>query len=282
MNRALVLLVTGTFWALMMTALVRREILPYFEYQAPPTYRSMFRDRRQPELERRAVYFGTEKRGHVESLFEPLPNGHYRTRTRIDIRLTVGKMGDFPLAMRWETNVDAAFQLADFAMETDLVGMPFKMSGFRRGDKLIVKTGGGVPKGAPSEIDFPRDMTLGDGFVPYAGGAKLAVGKKWLVTTLDMTLAGVQPTRVFARVERRESKKWRGKEVPCYVVEIRKRENDDLAWHTLWVNEEGVVLVEQMTFDKLLYTVVLEEKQVITPDQAKAWIWDPKERKKSD
>jgi hypothetical protein len=273
MTRAAVLLATGTFWAVMMTALVKREILPFFEYQSPPSYRTMFRDRRDPELERRTIYMGAEKRGTVESIFEPLRNGHYRTRTKFELKLRVPKLNELPMTLYTEVNVDPAFQLSDFTIRTDIVGMPMRVGGMRRGDKLMMNYGSRVMKGMPSEIDFPKDMTLSDGFTPYGGGAKLAVGKKWLVQTMDVSLTGLTPVTAFARVERRELKRWQGREVPTHVVEIRKRESDELPSHTVWVGEDGVVLVEQMSFDKLLYTIVLEEKRAVTAAEIAKWDW---------
>ncbi len=177
-------------------------------------------------------------------------------------------------------NVDSAFQLSDFTMRTNVMGMPLTVKGRRNGDRLTMNYGDLPIKGAPAEIEFPRDMTLADSFMPYAGGARLGVGKKWLVQTLEMSLKGPVPAKAFARVERKESTRWRGKDVQCYVVEIRKRENDELASHMLWVNDDGVVLVEQMSFDKLLYTIVLDEKRTITPDEARVWNGDWETRRK--
>lgn len=273
MTRAIVLLATGTFWVVMMTALVKREILPHFEYQAAPTYRTMFRNRRTPELERRTIYLGSEKRGSVEALFEPLENGHYRTRTKFEMTVAVPRVGDFAMSLFTEVGVDPTFQLSDFVIASKSLGMPIRVAGMRRGDKLRMNYGTMKLKSAPEEVDFPKDMTLSDGFVPYAGGVKLSVGKKWKLQTMDVSLTGLTPAVAFARVERREAKRWQGREVPTYVVEIRKRESDELPAHTLWVNEEGVVVLEELSYDKLLYRIVLDEKRTLTADEAKAIPW---------
>ena len=39
MNRHVWLLLSGSLWAVMMFFLFQQEIRPYFEYQAPPSYR---------------------------------------------------------------------------------------------------------------------------------------------------------------------------------------------------------------------------------------------------
>lgn len=282
MTRAIWLLVTGTFWAVMMTALVKREILPFFEYQAPPTYRTMLRYRTQPELERRLIRTGAEKRGQIESLLQPMENGAFRIRTKMDMALSVPGVGSLVLSLRTEVNIDAAYQLADFSISSNSLGFPIRMSGMRRGAKLLLSTAGlssglghGVEKAIPNEIEFPRDMTLADGFLPYLGGTKLSVGKKWLVQTMELGLQGLKPQPAFARVERRESRSWRGQEVSCHVVEIRRRESDELPWHTLWVNEDGLVLEEEMSHDKLVYSIVLEERRTLSTEEVKSWEWDP-------
>jgi hypothetical protein len=159
-------------------------------------------------------------------------------------------------------------------MRTTLMGTPLSVGGTRRGDKLAMEYAGLRLPGAPAEVDFPPDRMMADGFMPYQGGLRLTVGKKWLVQTMDFSLQGLSPSVRFARVERREPKRWRGAYVPCHVVEIRKRESDELPWHTLWVDDEGTVLVEQMSFDRLVYTIVLEEKRALTPEEAAAWPWE--------
>ncbi|MBI2933058.1 MAG: hypothetical protein HYY16_15550 [Planctomycetes bacterium] len=271
MNRAAFLLVTGVFWAVMMAALVKREVLPFFEYETAPSYRTMLRGLEQPQMERRAVYLGGERRGQAETVTEPRSNGHFRARSRMDLKVDAGPLGAMPLRLRTEVNIDPAYQLSDFSLVTEVLGAPIRVSGVRRGEKLLINYGTPLAKGMPSEIDFPRDMTLSDSFLPYAGGVKLSVGKKWRIQMLDMALSGVQTVTAFARVERQETIKWRGADVPTVVVEIRRRENSELPWQTLWVDEKGVVIMEQMTFDRLLYSIVLEEKRTLTPEEARAW-----------
>src|SRR5688500_6019988 len=83
MNRHVWLLVSGSAWAVMMFFLFQREVRPYFEYRQPPTYQSIFRDKKKAEVQKRAVYFAESRIGTAESLSEPLENGGHRMRSRL-------------------------------------------------------------------------------------------------------------------------------------------------------------------------------------------------------
>src|SRR5258706_13075768 len=83
MNRHVWLLVSGCAWAVMMFFLFQQEIRPYFEYQAPPSYRQAFSRQTAPELQKRVVYFARERIGEAETLLEPVSTGGARQRSRI-------------------------------------------------------------------------------------------------------------------------------------------------------------------------------------------------------
>jgi hypothetical protein len=279
--RKLFFLVTGTFWAVMMASLVRMEILPYLEYQEPPSYRTLLQGRREAELLRRTVWLGRTCIGSIDTLTQPLPNGAYTIHTRSDIDVAPmleeplrRQIADGRLRLLSMFTVDPAFQLDGFQMDGRFM-IPFTVQGTRLGPKLTVQYDLVLARGQRT-VDYPRDAVLADSLNPHLGGGRLSIGKRWKIQMVDLG-ALVSPLQnpqevtfkpVYATVEERESILWQGRQTPTMRVDIRRTPTEELPSFRLWVDEAGKVLVEEMVMLQFPLRVVLEE--VRTPGAGEA------------
>ena len=262
----------------MMFLLFQREISPYFEYRQPPSYQMMFRDKRQAELQRRAVYFAQSRIGSGESLSEPLETGGFRMRSRLsmDMRPFGGLLlGDPRAFFSSEIRLDSAFQLAEFALSGKLQGIPVTASGDRQGDKLRLSYNLLILKGELL-VDFPRDATLADNFLPYQGGGRLEEGKKWKMKMIDLgNIVSLGKDRKMELTELYARVVGRGKsgETPAWQVEVRQSPTDESWRYLLWVDDQGTVLEQHMKVNRLVCRIVLEERKLLSPDELKAFTW---------
>lgn len=284
--RHLWLLFTGLAWAVMMGLLFQREIRPYFEYQRPPSYESILREKRNPEVQRRVIYFteGRTRIGECETLIDPKAEGGATLRTRFLMGVSVFSpipLPDDKIYMVSEFKVDSAYRLSDFKMDCRFQGIPITLKGQRQGEKLFVSYNLMVARG-DRLVDLPPDATLSDSFLPYLGGTGLEEGKKWRIRMVDLsgliTMGKGQElsfTEMFAAVEGREVVRAGTREVPCWKVSVREQANDDPEkWaYQLWVDEKGTVVQQLMKVNRLPCLVVLEEQRILTPDAAKAHRW---------
>ena len=74
-KRTPVLILGGAAWTVMMTLLVQREVLPYFEFQAPPSYHTWLAGKEQAEATRYRIYREDRLEGRMETLLRPRPGG---------------------------------------------------------------------------------------------------------------------------------------------------------------------------------------------------------------
>jgi hypothetical protein len=283
MNRHTWLLVSGCAWAVMMWLLFEREIRPYFEYQSPPSYRTLLQRKRQPEMEKRGIYFASQRIGEAESLIEPQSaDGGARLRSRLALQMKpfgAPTLGDDRVSLTSDVRVDANYQLAGFQLEGHLQGIPLSAKGRRQGGKLRLSYHMLLFNG-DQEIDFPPDATLADNFLPYVGGGGLTEGKKWKMKLFDVgNLVGLGKkdekalTDLYASVVGREMIEGRGRQNNAFKIEVRKQPTDEYWAYTLWVDEEGVVLQQLMKINKLPCKIVLEEQRTLTPEAAQNYRW---------
>lgn len=279
------LLVTGLVWAAMMGILVHREILPYYEFQHAPSYRARLRDRAVPEIERRAVYFasGREPIGRSETLVEPLPEGGAWMRSRFMLRMSAFTTFPLPeehMTMSSDVRVDGEFQLAEFRLRARIQGLPVRVEARREEEKLRASYDLSLLGKGERVLDLPRDATISDNFMPYVGGGRLEQGKKWRVRILDIASLAtgrkeVGFTQLYATVIGREVVQALGRDVPAWKVVVQEQPNDEPEkWvYQLWVDESGTVVQQLMKEKGLPFTIVLEERRELTPEQAQAFPW---------
>ncbi len=280
MNRVVWLLLFGGFWAMMMFLLFEREIQPYFEYRRPPSYRVMMRDRKEPELTRRKIRFGREEIGESETITEPVPAGGCLIRTRFTMRMqrfVSIKLPDDRVFFSSETRVDGSYRLEGFRMDGRIQGLSAKVEGRRRGDKVVVSYDVLALRGE-RVVDLPRDAMLADNYLPYMGGARLEVGKKWRMRIVDADeLVSLKPEKavrdLYAMVVSRESLNHAGRDVPVFKVEMRKEASEEIPAYTLWVDDEGAVVRQQRMIRKLPCIIEIEERRALNAAEARDYAW---------
>jgi hypothetical protein len=268
----------------MMFFLFQFEIRPYFEYQSPPSYRTMFRDRKQAEHQRRAVFFAESRVGDAESLSEPLDAGGFKMRSRMLLHMK--PFGGIPLPddrayMASEFRLDGNYQLSDFRIAGNLQGLPITARGERQQDKLLLSYNLVMLKNEGQLVPFPRDATLSDNFLPYQGGGRLEEGKKWKMKMFDLgNLVSlnkdhqVELTELYAAVVDREKPPSRNEEKLAWKVEIRKQPADEYWMYLLWVDDEGTVLEQHMKINKLICRIVMASRRFLTDEQLKGFSWE--------
>lgn len=284
MPRTLFLLGTGVFWAVMIAALIRREFLPYLEYQAPPSYKSLLRDRREPGVVIREVTYGMDRIGRVETVTEPRADGSFRIRSRAALNLeNLPVLKGLPVPDQWmyahsETEVNSAFQLDRFSVRARALGIPTQASGVRRGGDLVVQYDMPFARGETTIKDFPADMTMAvDDIMPHQGGGSLKLGKRWRIKMLQASLGKkVEMADAYAEVIGREGRYWKNQLVDVFRVEIKKvfdPQHDRTADYTLFIDDAGRVLEQEMKLHQQVLRFMLEEERALTAEEAQNWKW---------
>jgi hypothetical protein len=274
--------ITGLTWALMMAALVQNEVIPYFEYQASPTYRSFLKERPTREFSLRTVYLGSEAVGQSRTMIYPGPHESRQVFTEFDMSMA-GLLTMMGMKKQLNSAVDrisivsrqsinAAYQLEWFKMSGQVM-LPIKVEGRREGNLMKVTYDVASMKGE-TDLPFERMAMLGGSYTPLQGVGKPSVGKKWKLQTLDVEVFSGKPkfVTVFARIEAKETIVYQGRNIEAYRIEFRKDLNKELPISRLWVDEDGEVLIEEMQVFNLSCRVVLEKKEPATPEQVSRFV----------
>jgi hypothetical protein len=282
-TRALVLAVTGIFWAYMMSEMLQREIVPYFEYQASPSYRTMLRERAQRELVRRTIRIGTEHIGEAVTVIYPGPGGgtHQFTDLKLSLRgmLPMLRLDQkLPQALdkisiQTRVFIDVAFQLESFSSSGDLL-VPVQIEGRRQGDVVQITYQIDRVRGSV-ELPFDKLSMLAGLSSPMEGVGKPALGKRWKIQTLDVELWSAKPrmTTVFAQIVEREYMDHKGKKVLAFRIDVRRKLDDGRPLSQVWVDDQGEVIVEQMdVLGRIPCTIELEEKRSLTAGEVSEWV----------
>ena len=161
LNRHFCLLITGCIWAVMVYLLFEKEILPYFEYQNPPSYRTMLRDQKNAVVRYYSVSLGRERIGEAESLTRPLPDGGHIMETRMVMKagsFSPIKLLDDRVVINNEVRVDDEYRLTEFMLSGRISGVPIRVQGTRQDDQLhvrrIIRVGAEVLRDGPEGAVF--------------------------------------------------------------------------------------------------------------------------------
>lgn len=267
----------------MMFLLFEHEIKPYFEYQTPPTYRTIFQDRKQAEHQKRSVFFADTSIGEAESLSEPVEGGGFRMRSRMLMHMKPfggPQLPDDRAYMTSEFRLDSAYRLADFHIGGTLQGIPVTAHGERQGDQLLLSYDLMILKKSGILLQFPHDATLSDNFLPYQGGGRLEEGKKWKMKMFDLgNLISmnkdhqVEMTELYAAVVDRDKPPSRSEEKLAWKIEVRRQPADEYWMYLLWVDDEGNVLEQHMKINKLVCRIVLTSRKLLGSEDLRAFEW---------
>ncbi len=280
-KRTWILFLTGTGWAVMMSLLVQREVLPYFEFQAPPSYRTWLAKKDRAEATRYRIYQADHNVGQMETLVLPNEDGSAHMESRLQFQM----MGQ-EIVMSTEVEIDQGQQLKSFQMNGKFATLPIWIQATRFGRKLKVAYNLSFLKKGKEEIDFPRDTMLTGGFMPVLDGGNLDVGKKWRVKSLPIgemlggqNMGAFASSDLYATVEARREIRFQGKDLPAYEVVIRKGPAEDARIsHRIFIGEDGTPLRTVFKTGKTEYEIRLDHVQQMTPADAKNWEWNVKKK----
>ena len=175
--------------------------------------------------------------------------------------------------------VDREFQLLSFQTRAQIGGMVTTAKGRRDRGGLVVEynvVANGLvwARGKKQMKDFPKDMTFADEMIPYQGGGGLWEGKRWKIKILRPGIPTDDSSLLadaFCVVSDQEPLVWKEKKVDVYRVEIKwvpDPEGDRVPDYTLYVDEEGRVLKQEMKFLEHALETVLDEDRILTDEQA--------------
>jgi hypothetical protein len=279
MNRALVLIATGALWAILMAELVKRELLPYLEYKAPPSYRAMLEGRRDPLLQRWKILLDGQVIGSSESLTEPREDRSTRIRSRTSydaqplLPPAMAKVlgGAARIESATETLLDTSFQVSRFSMELKAPGLSGGTTAVRRGGDLLITYDTPLFKGE-KVMPYEEDMTLSDTSMPLQGAGKLHVNKTWSIHTVELDLKEkVKKSRMYAVVHSREPRAWKDGTVEVFRVDVSREPNGKPVYH-VYVDDKGRVIEQRaMLGEGRELRYVLDEERAPTPEETRSW-----------
>lgn len=267
---------TTALWAWMTALLVKREIVPYFEYQSAPSYGTMLGKVDAPIYRRYEVFLGGTRVGEAEELisFESDPSYMIEDRVRFDLS-SISRLASGKILIRSKTEVNLDFELTRFFAEMNLGGeMHLATHAFRDGDALEVSYRG-LGMHDSVRMEFPRGTMLSHNFVPYHGNRYLAVGQKWKMQMIEFGLTG-RPRFVpsFVSVEERIVETWQGREEDVYRIEIKERPNQERVNYMAWVTRDGTVIKSLSTIGSIEVITNLVEQRTLTENETLSPRWE--------
>lgn len=245
-----VVVVIAAFWVLMMGLLFEREIRPFIDNQAPPTYRRMLVGDGRPQTVRMQILRRLRPAGMYTATFTPQPSGFCRLKEVLGMDVELGRI-KLHTTTTIETLIDPEFQLAKFGMEMEGAGLVLRVDGVRLDrETLQIVLASPLSGRIEKTIPFEKDMVLSNDFSPFFRLPDLTPGREWIVHTLSPNLlqrdVAILPLR--ARVVERETIGW-GEgvaEVTVHRVEVAAPEANGRVKYRVWVDLEGRVLqIEQ-------------------------------------
>jgi hypothetical protein len=269
MPRALVLLVTGVVWALMMAALVSSELIPYMEYQGAPTYRAVVQSGPRYELIRRGIFEGqTDRIGESTTLVYPAERGATHVVTNFRMAMSrIPQLGRVEVSMRSDLRIDAAYQLDTFRFRGKVL-MPILVEGRREEERLQYSASfGGLQR--EGSLPFERGMTFAGSTLPQHAVGRPRPGMRWTPHMVDFDLTqGLKITKIYASiVDETSTIVYQDREIVCHQIQFRRDPTKELYFAQIWVDDEGNVLREQFEAFGYPYRIELEERREVSPEE---------------
>lgn len=262
-------MVTGVVWALMMAALVSREVIPYLEYQGAPTYRAIVPTSRRCELIRRGIYEGpTDRIGESTTLLFPADRGAMEIVTKFQMAMSrIPQLGRIEVSMRSDLRIDATYQLESFRFGGRVL-LPIQVEGRREEERLrYTASFGGIQR--EGSLPFERGMTLAGSTLPQHAIGRPRPGMRWTPHMIDFDLTqGLKISKIYASiVDETSTIVLQGREISCHQIQFRRDPTKELYFAQLWVDDNGNVLREQFEAFGYPYRIDLEERREISPEE---------------
>lgn len=243
------------FWVLMMSLLIRNDILPLYVPEDNPGYDAVLRGIDSPKVREMVVYKDGQEVGTSSTTIVPRPDGSYSIQNGTSIEIPIGPAVS-KIQATAEVTLDKDKEFDRLFLSVNALGVHAGVSGQRVADKieLEVDLNGQIYN---EELPYERGV-MASYFEPFAVGSRLRVGQVWHTKILDPM------SRRFTTAEMRVV----GKE----TIELSLREGEPLGkfdtykivmdWGTTrlsaWATEKGEVLKQETP---LGYTLVYRETE---------------------
>lgn len=268
-------------WASMMSWLVQRELIPYWEIREGPTYRSSW-PKEVPFYVRKRVYLGHRPVGEAETAYLSRPDReegvmatHFRLRADEVLRelgfgeAMAGRIDSVNLLAKLQ--VDAAYRLCRCAIEGEIL-WPIRVLAVPQGDQMSIEY---KIAGESGTRIVPYDSSMLMNFLGgIAGFGPPTPASQWRLQTLEFDLLGrsLRRSTLYARVEEeKETVLLEGRIVEAMRVDFRTGPEKKLPLKSCWVDERGRVLVEELPLLKCLLKIVLVEERGLTIPEVAEW-----------
>jgi hypothetical protein len=145
---------------------------------------------------------------------------------------------------------------------------PVTMEVRREGEFLkITGTMAGMKREAT--LPFEKGMILGGMGLPQQATGAPTVGRHWRVHTIGFNKLGGRPaiTTAYLQIEEKVILSFKDEDIECYRVAVRSDPTKELHESVFYVNESGVVILEEVSIFGIPYRIELEEKREISPEE---------------
>jgi len=249
----------AVFWVVMMTLLVRQEVMPGLRMGSPANYRSVLGRDPERKTVRMGIYAFGRRLGTSVSTVRPRRDGSTQITSRTD--LSLGFLTDrgarlTPLTTvksRSELWLSPSYRLETFSMTVTSSLFSVEMRGVVDGEELLFTFRSGDHMHT-SRIPFDPEMPLTETIGPMWSAGNLRTGRQWEVNVVDprdLTL-----TQALVQVVGEGRREWRGETVRTYRLLVTYEGNAMEAE----VTEDGELLRQTIDWP-LRLTLVREEAE---------------------
>ena len=241
----LVALGVTAFWATMMGALVKREVLPAWATSTPVGYASLLGPEELLRQSRMGIYLRGIRLGHADTTVQRNAGSGLDLVSRVMLSLEglpvpiLGELREIKTSLI--VRVDANKAIDSFSL-TVRQPMFIAVNGEVIGDKLRMITQ--YEDGTSSEKTVPFDASriMSSSFSPFVGMRNLKVGKEWHVWSFNPLNRGM--TQVKVTVTSKEKTTFNGETVDVFVLTAAHGAMQVKSW----VTPDGEVLRQETPF----------------------------------
>jgi hypothetical protein len=217
------------FWVVMMSLLVRQEVLPALRLGAPASYRTFLGREREPKTVRMGIYAFHRRLGTSVSTVRPQRDGStlVASRTEISLGFLPAEGARFtPLTtVRSESEawVSSLYRLQSFSLRVRSALFSIEMRGVVEGEELVLTVWSGG-QAQTARVPFDPEMPIGESLGPLWASGKLQVGRQWGINLLDPRDLTLSQALVEVVGEGRRA--WQGKVVRTYRLKVTYEGNE--------------------------------------------------------
>jgi len=233
------------FWAVMMGALVQREIVPVWVQSAPVSYGSLLSPNEVFKRSSLGIYFRGVRLGEADTFLSRRADRGLDLVSRVTLSLAkmdmplLGPIGDVRVALTARVGPHETLESFRVALRKPICAT---MSGRVVGDQLHVTTE--LEDGTQSHMALPFEpgRILSNALCPFVGMRNLRVGKQWEFASLNPLTLRLTPVKVT--VTAKETVTFAGQPQEVFVLTAKHGAIEV----TSWITESGEVLKQETPF----------------------------------